>query len=119
MVNPNADIAPRPDQVAPVHLTKTQTQWFTTSSFTPAVGHFGDSPVGAFLSPGLEKIDLGLMKNFKITQRANFQLRAEAFNVFNHTNFSTIDLGTADGTYGQATAAHSPRIMQFSGKLYF
>ncbi len=119
MVNPNGDIAPRPDQVAPVHLAKTLTQWFTTSSFTPAVGHFGSSPVGAFLSPGLEKIDLGLMKNFKITQRANFQLRAEAFNLFNHTNFSTIDLGIADGTFGQATAAHSPRIMQFSGKLYF
>ena len=119
MVTPNADIAPRPDQIAPVHLTKTKTQWFTTASFTPAVGHFGDAPVGGFLSPGLEKVDLGLMKNFKIAQRANLQLRAEAFNVFNHTNFSTLDLGIADGTFGQATAAHSPRLMQFSGKLYF
>ncbi|AEU38398.1 TonB-dependent receptor plug [Granulicella mallensis MP5ACTX8] len=119
MVNPNADILPRPDQIAPVHLTKTKAQWFTTSSFIPAEGHFGTAPVGGFLSPGLEKIDLGLLKNFKITQRANLQMRAETFNVFNHTNFSTLDTGIADGTFGQATAAHSPRIMQFSGKLYF
>ena len=119
MVAVNPDISPRPDQVAPIHLTKTKSQWFTTSSFAKAQGHFGSSPVGNILSPGMEKVDLGLMKNFRFTESVNFQLRAEAFNLFNHTNFSTIDTGIADGTYGQATAAHLPRTMQFSGKLYF
>jgi hypothetical protein len=116
---PNYDIFARPDQVAPVHLTKTQTQWFTTSSFSAAQGHFGSSGVGSFLSPGVERVDLGLMKNIKFTERFNLQLRAEAFNILNHTNFSSIDTGLEDGTFGQATSAHIPRTMQFSGKLYF
>ena len=119
MVTPNADILPRPDQIAPVHLTKTQTQWFTTSSFTQAEGHFGTAGVGNVLTPGFEKIDLGLMKNFRFSDHASLQMRAEAFNLFNHTNFMTIDTGLNDGTFGQATTAHQPRLMQFSGKLYF
>jgi len=119
MVSPNADILPRPDQVAPVHLTKTQTQWFTTSSFSQAGGHFGTAGVGNFLGPGLNKVDLSLMKNFKLGRYANLQMRADAFNIFNHTSFLTIDTGLNDGTFGQATAAHEPRLMQFSGKLSF
>ena len=87
MVTPNADIAPRPDQVSAVHLTKTREQWFTTGSFTTAQGHFGTAGVGNFLSPGIERIDLGLMKNLKISERSTLQLRAEAFNALNHTNF--------------------------------
>jgi hypothetical protein len=119
MVNPNADVSPRPDQVSALRLTKTQAQWFTTSSFATAQGHFGSSGVGSILSPGMEKVDMGLLKNFKFSENINLQMRAEAFNVFNHTNLWLIDTGLGDGTFGQATSAHAPRMMQFSGKLYF
>jgi hypothetical protein len=79
------------------------------------------------LSPGLEKVDLGLMKNFRITEATSLQLRAEAFNIFNHTNLggmngvggTGVDAGLTDGTFGQITGTHDPRIMQFSGKFYF
>jgi hypothetical protein len=119
MVTPNADISPRPDQVAPVHLAKKQTEWFDPTSFIQAQGHFGTEPVGNIMSPGEEKVDLGLMKNFRFTEHANLQLRAESFNVFNHTNFETIGTGLSTSTFGQVTAAHEARKMQFSGKLYF
>jgi hypothetical protein len=119
MVNPNADVSPRPDQVSALHLTKTQAQWFTTSSFATAQGHFGSSGVGNILSPGMEKIDLGLLKNFRFSENINLQMRAEAFNLFNHTNLWLIDTGLGDGTFGQATSAHAPRMMQFSAKMYF
>jgi hypothetical protein len=116
---PDYDILARPDQTAAVQMTKTRLQWFSTSSFTTAQGHFGSSGVGNILSPGFEKVDLGLMKNFRFSDNISLQMRAEAFNVFNHTNFSGIDNGLTDGTFGQATGTHEPRIMQFSGKMYF
>ena len=116
---PNADISPRPDETHSVHLTKTRLEWFDPSVFSFAQGHFGNGGVGNFLSPGFEKFDVGLMKNFKIGERTSLQMRAEAFNVFNHTNFDSIDAGLGDGTFGQATGTHEPRIMQFSGKFYF
>jgi hypothetical protein len=116
---PDGDIAPRPDQVAPVHLTKTLNQWFSTGSFKDAVGHFGSTRNGAFLGPGLQNWDLGVMKNFTFTERYSFQFRGEFFNAFNHTNFSGVDTGIDDGSYGQVTSTHDPRLVQLGAKLYF
>jgi hypothetical protein len=119
-------IAPRPDRVAPVQLLKKQSQWFTTSSFADAVGHFGDSPNGVLLSPGLELWDISAIKNLKIHERFSLQLRGEFFNAFNHTNFGQPALnGGGIGTnvdftsFGQVTAAHDPREIQLGGKLTF
>ena len=124
---PDFDIFSRTDQVAPVQVLKKGTQWFSPGSFATAQGHFGNSGVGSFLSPGTERVDLGLLKTFRFTESINLQMRAEAFNLFNHTNFvgpngpnnGGIDTGLGDGTFGQAISAHIPRTMQFSGKIYF
>jgi hypothetical protein len=40
----------------------------------------------SFLSPGVWNFNLAVHKNFDITERIRLQLRAEAFNVFNHSN---------------------------------
>jgi hypothetical protein len=121
-----SSIVPRPDRVAPVHMVKKQLQWFSTNSFTDAIGHFGNSPSGVILSPGLELWDLSAIKNNKISERFSFQFRAEFFNAFNHTNFGdTGPNGGGIGTnvdslnYGQVTTAHDPRQIQLGGKLYF
>ncbi|HEX3985231.1 MAG TPA: carboxypeptidase regulatory-like domain-containing protein [Acidobacteriaceae bacterium] len=116
---PNYDILARPDQVSSVHLVKSKLNYFDPSSFATAVGHFGSESAGNILGPGLEKVDLGLMKNFAFGERVSLQMRAEAFNVFNHTSFDGVDNGLTDGTFGQSTSTHEPRIMQFSGKMYF
>ena len=116
---PNYDILVRPDQSGPVHTTKTRSQWFTTSPYNYAVGHFGTGGIGNFLGPGSEKWNLAAMKNFSLGERWKLQLRAESFNVFNHTNFNTIDTGLGDGSFGQATNAANPRKMQFGAKLNF
>src|SRR5579884_1688094 len=41
----------------------------------------------AFRGPGWWNFDAGLYKDTKLTERLDLQLRAEAFNVFNHANF--------------------------------
>jgi len=124
----NYDIFPRPDQTGPVHLVKRRFapanglpyyQWFDTSVFTRAIGHFGTERAGNILGPGQERVDLGLMKNFHFTEAVNLQMRAEATNVFNHTSFAGVDNGFTDGQFGQATSAHLARVMQFSAKMTF
>jgi hypothetical protein len=119
-------IAPRPDVVAPIHLVKKQTEWFTTSSFADAVGHFGNASNGILPSPGLELWDLSAIKNIKINERSSLQFRGEFFNAFNHTNFGQPSLvGGGIGTnrdalnFCQVTAAHDPRQIQLGGKFYF
>jgi len=96
-------------------MLKKQTQWFSTSSFADAVGHFGSAPNGVLLSPGIELWDLSAIKNIRFGDRATFQFRGEFFNAFNHTNFGQpslsgggIGTNTDSSNFGQVTAAHTP-----------
>ena len=114
-----AHITPRPDQVAAVHLPKTQAQWFSTGSFANAIGHFGNAEQGSFLGPGLDLWDMSAIKNIKIGERARLQFRGEFFNAFNHNSFSGITTNTGSGSYGQATSSHDPREIQLGGKFVF
>lgn len=116
---PNFDIAPRADQVAPVTLLKKQGEFFSTSSFAQAVGHFGTSRNGSFLGPGLQNWDLGAIKNVQISERYKLQFRGEFFNAFNHTNFASVDTGLNDASFGQVTSTHLPRRIQIGAKLNF
>lgn len=49
------------------------------------------------------QIDMALRRQFNLTEKLNFQFRAEAFNVFNHPNFGTINNSLTSTTFGQAT----------------
>lgn len=112
-------IAPRPDLISPVHLLKGRKEWFSTSSFADAVGHFGDSPNGVLLGPGLVLWDLSAIKNIKTGWHTHLQLRGEFYNAFNHTSFSGISTNTDTSSFGQITSAHDPREIQLGGKFIF
>jgi hypothetical protein len=125
-INQSPIVAPRPDVVAPIHLVKKQMEWFTTSSFADAVGHFGNASNGILPSPGLELWDLAAIKNIKINERSSLQFRGEFFNAFNHTNFGEpslngggIQTNTDSLNFGQVTATHDPRQIQLGGKFNF
>ena len=114
-----AGIAVRPDQIAAVHMPKTVGEWFTTSSFANATGHFGSEGNGSLLGPGYNNTDLAGIKNFRFFERLDFQFRAEFFNAFNHESFSTVESATSNAAFGQITAGHSPRRIQFGAKVIF
>ena len=46
--------------------------------------------------PGIANWDMGLAKNFAMTERASFQFRIEAFNTFNHAQYG-LDPSTTTG----------------------
>ncbi len=94
--------------------------WLNPAAFAPPVGlTFGNVNRNTFRQPGLINFNMGLFKNFRITERQHIQLRWETFNTFNHTNFSGVDGGLGDSTFLRSTAAHDPRIMQLAVKWIF
>jgi hypothetical protein len=109
----------------------TATQWFNTAAYadvpscdpTQAASlcnyNYGNAQLGSILGPGMQSWDLSLFKNIRFTERLEMQFRAEAFNVFNHTNFSSIDTVLGDSNYGAVVGAHDPRVMQLGLKLNF
>jgi hypothetical protein len=79
------------------------------------------------------QVDLALRRQFDLTEKLYLQFRAEAFNMFNHPNFGTINTNLTSTTFGQATnmlgsqlsglnplyQIGGPRSMQFAVLLRF
>jgi len=82
-------------------------------------GAFGSSGVAGIVMPGLEQTDLTLSKLFDIHERVQFKLQADAFNVLNHTNYSSLDTNVTDAAFGRLNGAYPARQMQFGAKVIF
>lgn len=94
-------------------------EYFNTAAFTDnALGTFGNSGRNILTSPGYVDVDSSMVKDFQMTERWRLNLRVEAFNVFNHTNFAP-PLSSLGPTMGRLSGARDPRILQGAVKLYF
>jgi hypothetical protein len=87
-----------------------------------------------FRQPGFSDFDIGLQKMFHITERFTFQLRGDAFNVFNAHHFNSV--GAFIQSYGNGGSSFNtdvaspdfgmwnggvsqPRNIQVSGRISF
>jgi hypothetical protein len=111
----------RPDLVGDPRLSNpTPDRWFNTDAFAlPAFGTFGNSGRNTLDGPGYQNVNASLVKNTRLTESTSLQLRAEAFNLFNHPNFDLPDNFLFSPTFGQIRSAQSPRHLQFGVKLLF
>lgn len=88
----------------------------------PANGTYGNAPRAFARLPGQNQTNLTAAKNFYFDREKNIrlQLRAESYNIFNHTQFTGIGASlSTPGTLGRPTATRLPREFQFGAKLYF
>lgn len=93
-----------------------------TALANPALGTYGNSSRAFTRLPGQNQTNLSASKNvyFNRDKGRYLQLRAESFNVFNHTQFTGIGAAFATpSTLGRPTATRLPREFQFGLKLYF
>jgi hypothetical protein len=82
-----------------------------------AVGNAGRNSIQ---QPGLNNWDLGVFKNFRISERINSQLRWETFNSWNHTQFGSANLSTTSPNFGRILSTRvGARRMQLGLKLYW
>lgn len=106
------------------------TAWFNTAAFVnPPLYTYGN--LGRVLpdvrNPGVVNVDLSIIKDFSIKERARIQFRAESFNVANHVNLgfpnATFVPGTNglnnSSTFGTITSARDARSIQLGMKLIF
>jgi hypothetical protein len=102
------------------------TEWFNPNAFVlPAFGTYGNLGRGTYDGPGLADLDLSLLKDTRVKERARLQFRAEFFNALNHTNLGTPNAtvfsnGAISSSAGVITAtATTSRQIQFGLKLVF
>jgi len=99
--------------LAPIAFARVPLNSVTGGTIRP--GNVGN---GAIRGPGRWNDDLSLGKNFHMfKERLAFQFRADAFNVFNHTNFTTVDTEITRNTFGRLLATAGARVIQLNARL--
>ena len=119
----------RPNLSGHVSYPKKQLAWFNTAAFSaptaPWAGGgdqgFGNTGKDSVVTPGLFNWNLSLFKEFRISsaEGPRFQLRAESYNTFNHTEFQNVSQGFTSSNFGQLTSTYDPRVLQFGAKFLF
>ncbi len=85
----------------------------------PGVGDFGAGR-NIFTGPGFFQTDFALHKTFPIKERVRFELRGEAFNVFNNVNFNQPNATSTSASFGVISSVRvPPRILQIAAKISF
>ncbi len=97
-------------------------KFFNTQCFadvSAGVVRGGNAGRGVVNGPPTKRVDLSLMKNIRFGETTHLQLRAEAFNIFNHTNFVTLSTAITATNFGAVTTVRDPRTIQLGAKFYF
>jgi hypothetical protein len=107
--------------------TNTGYQWVSQAGFSqpiaawdggPNLG-FGNEGRDAVVGPGRTNFTTSIYKSFALSERVRFELRADSFNTFNHTQFNAFDNTVSSSNFGFATGTQDPREFEFGGKFIF
>jgi Carboxypeptidase regulatory-like domain/TonB-dependent Receptor Plug Domain/TonB dependent receptor len=107
-------------------VTRRLNGYFNPGAFgpPPTIGDgtgFGNCGVGILRGPDQRNVDLGIQRDFAVTEKSALQFRVEFFNLTNTPKFG---LPLADHAAGPAfgvisSTASNPRIIQLAGKYSF
>jgi hypothetical protein len=96
---------------------------FNTNLFSlPALGTLGNARRRFFYGPGADNTDLAIEKTTQLRKGMSVELRAEAFNVFNHGQFfgpAVVSGNISSTNFGQVQSSSSPRLMQLAARFTF
>jgi hypothetical protein len=98
---------------------------WNSDAFAPPQGlTYGTAGRNILNLPARTNFDMGLFKSFAVHEDMHFEFRAEAFNVFNHTQWSQVNNNSCYGdcstsSFLTVTGAHNARILQLAGKFVF
>jgi Carboxypeptidase regulatory-like domain len=123
----------RPNLVPGISLTppggSTPAEWINPAAFAiPAPGTFGDAPRNAVRGPRAWQADIGVSKQFSLTERVLLDFRAEAFNLLNRPQYGApqADFSAASSFGGILSTINTgpvgtgtPRQLQFMLRAAF
>jgi hypothetical protein len=101
---------------------------YTTGSAVFAAGDFtnpstlpgeGNEAINGYRNPGYANTDFALLKNTRIHERANLQLRMEMYNLFNRASLSGLNGSTNSSSFGKATSQFNSRFLQLGARVEF
>jgi Carboxypeptidase regulatory-like domain/TonB-dependent Receptor Plug Domain len=94
--------------------------FYNPNAFVAPTGlTFGNVARNYLRNPNRTNVDMGLFKHFAIKESMAFEFRAEAFNVFNHTEFGGPAGNLGGSGFLEIASAHLARVLQLGAKFIF
>jgi outer membrane receptor protein involved in Fe transport len=80
-------------------------EWFNTAAFAaPTAGTFGNLGRNTLYGPGFSNVNLSIGKNFRLPREGmSLEFRADAYDVFNHTNYHNPNAALGASDFGEIT----------------
>jgi hypothetical protein len=94
--------------------------WFNTAAFVAAPsGQYGDARRNSIIGPGTNSFDMAITKMFPLKEARVLEFRAQATNVFNMPQYTTIDTVVNSPTFGRVTAVGAMRQITLTSRFRF
>jgi hypothetical protein len=114
--NPKQNVPPRSAVLSPSYSEF----FYNPSAFALPTGlTFGNAGRNSLRNPGRANFDMGIFKHFTIKEQTAFEFRAEAFNIFNHTQWAGYPASFGGSDLFQVNSSHLARVLQLSLKFLF
>ena len=100
---------------------RTAAAWFDSAAFAvPARFTFGNAGRNIVTGPGYASVDAAVSRTFRWRERIGLRAEAQAFNLFNRTNFDAPErFADEPTTFGRIFSARAPRQIQLALRLTF
>ena len=121
-VNSGTNGTLRPDLTGqPVALPNPSVaEWFNTAAFrVPAPGTFGNAGRNSIEGPGTVVFDMAFTKVIPLGDVRMLEFRAQATNIFNTPQFTTIDTNVNSPSFGQVVSAGAMRRFLMQARFRF
>lgn len=90
----------------------------TANALAQPFGNMGRNP--NLRGPFQSQFDVSLMKTFQFGEKVGFQLRGDAYNIFNHPIFSLPNASVGSSQFGRISSTQTnSRILNVSAKIIF
>ncbi|MGB7331831.1 MAG: TonB-dependent receptor [Terriglobales bacterium] len=96
------------------------TEWFNTAAFSAQITcTYGNARRNSIIGPGSKVFDMAFTKVFPLKEARVLEFRAQATNIFNLVNYSSIDTSVTSPTFGRVTAAGGMRQFTITSRFRF
>ena len=95
-------------------------EWFNTAAFAAqSTCSYGNARRNSIIGPGSRVFNMAFTKVFPLKEARMLEFRAQATNIFNLVNYSSIDTTIGSPTFGRVTAAGAMRQFTMTARFRF
>ena len=114
----------RPEAIRSPYIPRgqrTADRWFDASAYVqPAFGTFSSVSRNILRAPGTNTFDMSLAKIVRLGEGRQIELRGDAFNVFNNTQYSGVGSSFfTPSTFGRVTSTRNERSLMVGARIHF